>query len=139
MGKVYRQNEMWVVELAEEEWYGPKADKEALKTNFKDRAREQHCQQVVIFVIPDPLFPLYGDNKKHRVFQYQFPAAEKPFKVGALFTGEIDVDVYERADEATRRSLIRDVRDMLNDTANGVAGRYVIRTTDGKQLETGRV
>lgn len=126
MGREYKQNDLYVVELDEEEWYFNGADHDDLTDSYRTAARAHSCSRVAVFVTPDALFSMCGHDKRHRVYEHSFPAADAPFKVSAEFRGAIDSEVYNRLDDRGKRKLINTVRDELNEYARGVAGRYTI-------------
>lgn len=142
MARISTQGDTLQIELGEEEWYAPAIDKERLEFLYREMARKQALRRCAIFVSPDPVFPIYmpsGKTVRHIVYQVEFPAADKPFKVAALFSGTIHGETYTKASELERRKLVRRVRDHLNELANGVAGRYAIALDTGEVLEKGRV
>lgn len=139
MGKEYKQNDLYVIELDEHEWYGPNVDREELQGKYRETARANLCALVAVFVIPDVLFPMCGHTRKHKVYEHHFPAADSHFKVQATFTGVIDGEIYTSLSERQRSILVRKVRDEVNEHANGVPGRYTISLDNGVILETGRV
>ena len=78
MGTFYRQNRAFIVELAENEWYGK--DTENIINEYTDMARNRNCDMVAIFVTPDPLFPACGHEKRHRVHSVNIVGSkQKPF------------------------------------------------------------
>lgn len=142
MGRAFKQNEMYVVNLDEAEWYPAGIDKEVLKLSYRASAEELGCALISVFVIPDALFPLYGETRKHRVYEYRFPSSAKLYEVEAHFVGKIDREKYDKLSEGQQHKLVREVRDALNTHASGVPGRYAIQIVNGTEVqlvERGRV
>ena len=139
----FKQDNMYIVELQDIDWYGKDVDTALVCEQFRQRARADECEILAIFVIPDPLFPICDLAIKHKVYEYRSAVANAAtFKVEAMFTGNIDEEMWPD-DEGARRKLLGRVRDEVNKKARGVAGRYVIQLIRGSavvaRLEQGRV
>lgn len=125
----YKQDSLFVVELAEEDWYGIGSERQAkAAVSFKERALSVGCRTLAIFVLPDPLFSMCGNNKRHRVFECIIEAEKGPYTIKPLFVAEIERDRYYALDEGDQRKLIRTTRDAVNAMAvnGGISGRYEI-------------
>lgn len=141
MGKAYKQNDLWVVEISDADWYAKGVNQEALKRAYLDDARRNKCVLCAVFVTPDAVFPLYGYTARHKVFEHRFPSKHREYNVEVLFTGVIDSEVYSNANVSAQMSIVRKVRDALNMKAltADLSGRYLIKTSDNKLIEQGRV
>jgi hypothetical protein len=130
-------NRSWIhcVELAEDVWYGPSADREALREAFKAEAKVLGRQVVVVFVSPDPVFSMLAEPTRHKVFELRIKSNVKLFDTQAVFIGTIDGEEYDKLSELDRRKLVTRVRDTLNQSAKGVAGRYEIRIDRAGKIE----
>jgi hypothetical protein len=139
--KSFKQNELWVVELDEDKWYGiPQDMRDALCAGVVVDARANKCSTLAIFALPDALFPMYGKTRRHRVHHEVLVRHDdaNPFEMVMEITATVDAEHYNALSEMDRSRLVTRVRDAANRKANGVKGRYRIMC-DGKQLEAGRV
>ena len=137
-----KMGESWVVEIREETvWYGGDlSERNALNDKAKADAGKHGCSSVSIFVVPDPLFPLYGETSRHRVWTTRIDRSENdPYSVEALFTGIVKEAVFGKISLAEQQKMITVVRDKLNRMARGQVGRYQIVFDNGKLIERGRV
>jgi len=141
--KETKSGNVLAVDITDIAWYGTSADKHALADAFKGRMRVKKCSSLLVYVVPDFVFPMCENTKRHVVFSYTDPVAcDETFKVDALFTCTIRAEEYISASEQIRMKLVRDARDVVNKKARGVAGKYVIQLSDGTNttiLERGRV
>lgn len=143
----YKQADLWVVELNEDQWYGkPQDAQEQIRFAARADARNHECRLIAVFVTPDPLFPMCGEEKRHRVYHHDLNAErqrEKGFKVSLVVTSELDTEKYESGNAVTRKKMLDAARDAANEAANGTPGRYVIQYTSTARglvvLERGRV
>lgn len=141
MGKAFKQEALYIVELDELEWYSQDGEQQAkLSSGYVDRAKALGCVMLSIFVIPDPLFSMCGQNKKHRVFEKRIEVSNAPYKVEILLTADIALETWDKLAELDRKRLVRECRDALNDKAvtADIQGRYQI-TVGSTCVERGRV
>jgi hypothetical protein len=134
----------WFLEIPDKEWYGIGDDARATYLEEqKTIARAKGCTSLIIVAVPDPIFPLYGHTKRHRVHLESWPSDDAPaFKIETEYTGYIHVDVWNKLSEKGRVDLTRSVRDALNARGEVYAGRYSIYVTDSvtqSLIEKGRV
>jgi hypothetical protein len=125
----YKQADMWIVELNEDQWYG--LDKtDTLTMGARVDARNNGCNMAAIFVTPDPVFPMCGQERRHRVYYHDLRSEREQtcgFKVSAVMTAELDTARYENGNERERKRMMQLARDAVNEAANGTPGRYVIQ------------
>lgn len=139
MGKEYKQGNLWVVELDEQEWYSDKADKQAIQKEALDRAGIEGVSVVAIYVVPDELFPFCHTNKRHRVWEFMVPIpVVEPFSIETRHVVRITESVYNEENEKGRRAIVRRARDAVNELGLKAPGRYAIMFGDSV-IESGRV
>lgn len=137
--KDYKQGDLYVANMTDDTWYGVCDNtRRLIEADVKKTAQSMQCAIAAIVVHPDPIFPLYGKNTPHRVFEAIIPK-DVPFETQAVFTGTIAQDRLDAMSEKQRKTLIASCRDALNDLARGVPGKYNIITDKGIVLERGRV
>lgn len=126
----YKQADMWIVELDERQWYGLNVDQDTIRMEARVDARNNTCNMTAIFVTPDPVFPMCGQELRHRVYFHDLRDERERsigFKVNCVMTADLDAIKYENATENERKRMLRIARDALNEAANGTPGRYVIQ------------
>lgn len=141
MGKAFKQDALYIVELDENQWYGLDSERQTgVAAEYADRAKALGCSIMSIFVIPDPLFPMCGQGKKHRVFEKRIEVRSAPFDLTILLTADIPLEAWDKLGELDRNRLVRECRDALNDRAviAKVRGRYQI-VVGSTCVERGRV
>lgn len=144
MAKEYRQNDIWVLELEELEWYGKSADQEQVRQEIVRRTHLEKCTMAVIMVTPDMLFPMCGQTRKHRVFEHiVLRTLGDPFVITTAYTCELEPSEYLEASEKQRLALLGKARDQLNLCGLHVPGRYQITVKlpsgETRIIESGRV
>lgn len=138
MSKCYRTDTTWILELDDDEWYGK--DHASIIIEAATEARKLGCIALAIFSIPDPVFPMNGMSRKHRVHYEKFTGSpERPYNVEARFVATVDAATWASLGDKAQMQLTRRARDDLNRKARGVPGRYSIVTSDGREIERGKV
>lgn len=144
MGKAFKVDTSWAVELDDHEWYGVDSEAQAkLIADAKEQAKLEGCTGLTIFAVPDPIFPLYGHTTKRRVHSETLAHANtKAYEIRTTYRAEIPKDTWESTPENLRTKLLRKVRDALNSRGETSPGRYEILVCAGDQcqvVERGRV
>lgn len=128
--------ECWAVELPDHEWFGIAEDaREVLVTSHREEALKEGCINLSIFAIPDPLFPVYGIDRKKKVHNESLET-DKAFELSCTHHAHLMPHNWAKMDEKAQAKTLKMIRDVLGIKGMTNPGRYEILLPNGDGTNT---
>lgn len=129
--KTFKAEQSWVVEVSDHEWFADDgANQMNILTAARENAKRADCTNISVFVDPDPMFPVYGVDRRKRVHNEQIGQGTK-WVIGCTHHVDFTLSWWSEAGEKARARAIGDVKKVLEIKGRTNPGRYEIRVPNG--------